>query len=533
MNTLQLLKPVKCLLIAPLALWVCFAVPALASAQVRIGPDGPQTVQPKDKPDKKKPAPARRNQLEPFRFTVTPRAVPDLPLQYTLLPKAEDRKSGNSVPFYYRALMSLKESFPRKMQQLKEREGITEREFWRTRYESWTDRPLKTFPKDDVREFLTAFNFEDLRIAAHRKTTDWSWRLDRLKGYEVIGFLLPEIQEARNMARLLVLKIRLEIAEGRYDDAVKSLQMGFQLARDVAEPPTLINDLVGLAISSVLLSEVRELINRPDAPNLYWALSALPQPFIDMRPAMEYEMQLPAKVFPVIKNPEDADHSPQEWSRLLSKGLLEFHRFEEGGFPRQVDSEMLVRLMVTGLALRGYPRAKRDLVEWGYDRVRVERMPVGQVIAIHQARVYRKTAQEMLKWSYLPYHEAGKRLETTEQRLKREGYLSRGMQGREIIPLTSLLMPAVTQARRAGVRADARIASLRVVEAIRLYAATHNRRLPEQLSDITAVPVPDNPLTGKPFEYRVQGDTAVLDVTDADYMPFPPDWRRLEITIRK
>jgi hypothetical protein len=35
-------------------------------------------------------------------------------------------------------------------------------------------------------------------------------------------------------------------------------------------------------------------------------------------------------------------------------------------------------------------------------------------------------------------------------------------------------------------------------------------KLPAHLRDITEVPIPDDPVTGKPFEYRLERDTAYL-----------------------
>ena len=78
---------------------------------------------------------------------------------------------------------------------------------------------------------------------------------------------------------------------------------------------------------------------------------------------------------------------------------------------------------------------------------------------------------------------------------------------------------------------DRRVAALRVVEAIRLYAASHDGKLPEDLNQVTEVPVPDDPATGKPFEYRRDGAAAVLALPDAGMKgrPIPP----YRITIRK
>jgi hypothetical protein len=58
-------------------------------------------------------------------------------------------------------------------------------------------------------------------------------------------------------------------------------------------------------------------------------------------------------------------------------------------------------------------------------------------------------------------------------------------------------------------RVDQRIALLRHVEALRLYAAEHDGTLPAKLSDVP-VPLPVDPFTGKPFRYEVTGNTAHL-----------------------
>src|ERR671933_203637 len=70
-------------------------------------------------------------------------------------------------------------------------------------------------------------------------------------------------------------------------------------------------------------------------------------------------------------------------------------------------------------------------------------------------------------------------------------------------------VPAIHRVRRAQARLDQRLALLRHVEALRLYAAEHDGRLPQKLGDVP-VPLPPDPFTGKPFRYQVDGDTAHL-----------------------
>ena len=57
---------------------------------------------------------------------------------------------------------------------------------------------------------------------------------------------------------------------------------------------------------------------------------------------------------------------------------------------------------------------------------------------------------------------------------------------------------------------ERRLAALRTIETIRMFAASHDGKLPAALGDIKEVPVPADPLTGTNFEYQMTGDKATL-----------------------
>src|SRR5262249_12975418 len=93
------------------------------------------------------------------------------------------------------------------------------------------------------------------------------------------------------------------------------------------------------------------------------------------------------------------------------------------------------------------------------------------------------------------------------------------------------LIPALPKVAMATNRLDRRFAALRVIEALRLYAFAHDGQLPEQLSQITAVPVPNDPGTDKPFDYKRDGPNAVLISRVPDQ---PPEYgQRYRLEIRK
>jgi hypothetical protein len=80
----------------------------------------------------------------------------------------------------------------------------------------------------------------------------------------------------------------------------------------------------------------------------------------------------------------------------------------------------------------------------------------------------------------------------------------------EIVPIAERTLPAIRTARGAIARADRGIAVLRVLEALRIYAASHEGTLPAGLEDIKEVPIPDDPVTGEPFVYLRDGEKALL-----------------------
>ena len=114
--------------------------------------------------------------------------------------------------------------------------------------------------------------------AARLDNPDWQVLLKlRAEGIEL---LLPEVQQIRVLARALQVRFRAEIAQCRFDDAIRTAKTMFAIARHLGEHPTLIGDLVGMAIASITINHLDEMLEQPGCPNLYWALTTLPSPLI-------------------------------------------------------------------------------------------------------------------------------------------------------------------------------------------------------------------------------------------------------------
>ncbi len=300
-------------------------------------------------------------------------------------------KPGNAAPFYYRAILAYTTY----------RAGIGRL------IDEWTRMPLDKLPRDQVRRVIDGFaGYDDLREGARRERCDWDYQLQNLDGLKVIEFRLEEVQDSRDVARFLAAKARLEIAEGRYADAVETMGVGYQFARDLSTTPMIIPSLVGIAIGNILDDQAQAFFAAPKSPNLYWAFTELPRPFIDMRPAVEFELTFPERVFPLLKDPEHAQHSPEQWADIVSHAYFTLSTvFNEPATEKAYGWDS--RLAATGLVLRGYTQAKRNLIAAGYDAAKIEQMPVGQVVAVDEAHLTRYISDEMRKWTLVPYAQGG------------------------------------------------------------------------------------------------------------------------------
>ena len=151
----------------------------------------------------------------------------------------------------------------------------------------WVNVPISEIPRDQARKLLEPFGsiLKEVELGTTRTTCDWGFD-HRKDGYSL---LITEIQESRGLARMVSLKAKVAILDGKTDEAMHWIETGMVLGRHVSQGPTLIQALVGVAIDSVMAKCLEELIQVPGTPSLYWALADRPRPFIDLRYAMEAE----------------------------------------------------------------------------------------------------------------------------------------------------------------------------------------------------------------------------------------------------
>jgi hypothetical protein len=456
----------------------------------------------------------------PKLITLHPAAPPVPALKYTLLPKAGERVPGNAALFYHRAIIQMMSNergraYRDQYNGKPVKESNAEQE---TRW-SWLNAPLASLPREAVRKHLQDFasTLHEVELGARREYCDWELQ-HRDEGFEL---LLEEMQQMRAVNRILVLKIRLELLEGRIESAIHWLQTDLAMARHINQGHSLIATLITAALTNWQADLLEEMIQTPGAPNLYWALASLPQPLIDLRPGMEGEQGLLEKEFPQLKTMDSAPWSLEQ-ARAYTDEFQRKMGMLTGDLPVPSSSstqpsmrDLGSHLMFTALIARDYPAAKRYLIAQGRSAAQVEAMPAIQVVAIHSYRLYEEARDDIFKWYGLPYWQGYKGMADAQDH-PRAGWTKL----KEGIPFATVL-PAVRGAYSAPARIGRRFALVQTIEAIRLYAAGHQGALPPSLEAITEAPVPLDPSTGKLVPYTVEGSTARI------IAPSPPGYENV------
>jgi hypothetical protein len=444
------------------------------------------------------------------RLAVQPAKEPVPALKYHLLPELRERTPGNRVLLYYRAFSP---------------EWQTHRQPETARLlEEWEAGGFKK-PPEALRRVAESRALRELDLAARREFC--AWELTERARKDGAGLLLPDVQGFREYARVLVLRSRFAVADGKPDRAAATMQTMFQLSRDLSDNPTLIQSLVGMAIATMGLKEVENWVQAPNAPSLYWALTDLPRPLIDLRTALQGERLFVDNLFPGVRDmlaaPTLKPMSPEEIEKIV-KGWADVAG--ELKLTQVPGLKSRVALAATAAAL--YPRARRALIAAGHSAKEVDALPVLQVAILYEVHEYDRIYDDMIKWCGLSYWESRPALARVSARLKGKGPSVLGG------TLARLLLPALDAVLSAQMRLDRRVAALRCVEAVRLYAGAHGGKLPARLRDVTEVPVPPDPMTGLPFKYELDGKTAALTVPPPrGERANPGNCVRYEITIKK
>jgi hypothetical protein len=418
------------------------------------------------------------------KLTLHPAAEPQPALKYTLLPEVKELEAGNAATVYFRVLGG---EINFLMQP-----GVA------VQIDGWLKTPLKDLPRAEVRAMVAGTTLRDLDVASRQDHCDWNFLAKLRRG----GYftLLGEIQKLRQIPQWIGARARLEMADGKPTEAIESIKTILALGHHLGDYPSVISNLVGIAIAQIGLNQVEELVQLPNAPNLYWALANLPTPLVSMRRGVESEKLCLQVEFEGLLASADTPLTPAQIQRIVEKlDRLRQSSVEEANQPPLAPAKQVLE----SLTAQELPAARKHLIDQGHSAAHVESLPPAQAVLLYELFKHNTAQDNASKLVGLPYWQANDGLNAFEALIKQQK--ARSDQG-----LFSPLWLSVNRTRQAQARLDRRIAALRVVEAVRLYAAAHAGKLPPALKDLP-VPVPTDPMTGRDFDYRLDGDRAFLE----------------------
>ncbi|HEX4793981.1 MAG TPA: hypothetical protein VH370_09325 [Humisphaera sp.] len=458
------------------------------------------------------------------KLMVHPSAVTQPLLQYKLLPDIADQTPGDAVPLY----LMTRNSGP---------DAKTDKEILAPengKYD-YLDTPASEFPPQYAQRLFDGYarRFAYVDVAARRREAHWD------VGWREFGFAEPlsfdYLNALRHNANLLGFRGRYQIAHNDWAGADYTLQSMFGMARHIGNEPLQIHAMVEYGLAEITLWEpIWDWIGHSGSPNLYWPLTDLPHPFVDPRLVVQseklYSRYNKSLTFQALRGELPADQWPAAIREMVYS--QQDHKIGSNPQPEQVDAQ--VKLLIDSC----FARARDYLLAHGEAASALASMSREQVVGRYWCREYQRAHDDLWKYWALDYPQASQNILETWRSLApdRSPALDNPLIQDQLVPNDGygpvMDFPILLRARNLLARTDRHIAMFRIVEAMRDYAAHHGGLPPERLDQITDLPIPLDPITGKEFSYHVEGQTAILEALAPPLMA-KSSGRRLELTFVK
>ncbi len=418
----------------------------------------------------------------PVELLLEGRAIESPVLKYRLYPAESERHDGNASPILLRLPWEQLPWMNKIAPTLPE---------WETRA---LDAPeWGNFESESV---LPDRFYNEIKRAAFRRDAYWEYPIHETPTPHDI--LLNDVQGLRVFLKYgLSARIRYHLSRGELDLAREGILVGIANAKHLAQTPFYISQLVAVSIHRSMLDQTGELISQPNSPNLYWALSSLPDSLIELDQAARLEGQMFEMAFPAVRD-FDRARSIEDWKKMahqLVGFLIEFDYLKSAD--KSVD-EAVKQSYFTVYA----KTARADLTaRQGIPAEKVATMSDEEAGLRWYTHLHVSLDQKVSAIYSLPPREA------------RHEFRRLTAEARNFEELTGLhvwtnINPIGTYVSAWSLKR--KIASLRIIEAVRHYMGTHDGKLPQTLDEILDVSVPPDPLTDQPFEWQFEGETATL-----------------------
>jgi len=432
---------------------------------------------------------------QPIDLTIRGRAVEQPVLKYQLLPSDAQLKPGNAAPILLRLPWEqvpwMNKEFPK--------------------LQEWATRPLNA-PEWKASPCVLPDNFySEMKRAAYRHDASWEYPIHETQNPYWI--LLPDVQGLRMFLGYgLAARARFHLAHDEMDKAREVILVGLANSRHLAQTPFYVNQLNAVAIQKLMLDQAGELIAQPNSPNLYWALSTLPNSLISIERAASFEADMFTMTLPAV-NDLDRPRDAETWRQMATQLATLLEELEDMPKPKpEKDSAA----SVVRKTLNRWLSAGKSPLDPLVDYARAElpellKFSEGEVAAMSDDEasirwyVHKRLCndQKLGAVLVLPPRQAWPQLKELQHEIESiQKKLGAAPQRMSFLHPLNIYISMRSAQRK--------IAALRIVEAVRHHLAMHGGKLPDSLDEITELPIPNDPLTDEPFLWKVTGNTATL-----------------------
>jgi hypothetical protein len=200
-----------------------------------------------------------------YSLVLTPARI-DPARHDTLLPKPEESTDGDGATHYIEAAQALPAN-------------LSEQQI-----HAWLKVPLADLPQAQAQSALQQAQTSLEHVARGTRCKGCTWPPFRP------GTMPAHLKEYRMLTQLMNLKARLQMAQGRFDEAIATIRTNLAMAKHIGESPTVMRGMVGVAMAAMTLQRVEDLAQAQGSPNLFAALKALPRPLVDLEIPMTSEL---------------------------------------------------------------------------------------------------------------------------------------------------------------------------------------------------------------------------------------------------
>ncbi len=344
----------------------------------------------------------------------------------------------------------------------------------------------RDFSSKDARAHISSEFVELLSAAAYADHAEWEYEPGN-------ALVINHFQETTRLLDALAVLGRADIQEKCSQDAIEKIKIGLGCISHLQEPNIFLTKSMLCDDLERYFWLIEQLLGQEDSPNLYWALTEIPDPLIELDGCIDLARNNPWADIPEMAS-LDGISQPKDWTRLRHQlGLFPDRDVFDANTPPPAETKQSFKRFVNE-GRRELPKLDSAFVD------RITKMTDDEVSVRYFKVRFQQLADDYVSACLLPpvagiphFDSAIRQLEKSEAGYEQEI---------SSVEAVHQVYVKVWWVRR-------RFAVLRTIEALRDYVAAEGTT-PTTLDKVINTPIPIDPVTMKPFGFQRLSESKLL-----------------------